>query len=87
MVFFIVFSGVVIVCVIPSLSSIWNAFPHAEITVRSYISGIGVSYEIAPHGVVTIYDYDDYGRLVSISQEINGNRRIIEQYEYHFSEE
>ena len=68
-------------------SAISNAFPHAEITVRSYISGIGVSYEIAPHGVVTIYDYDDYGRLVSISQEINGNRRIIEQYEYHFSEE
>lgn len=68
-------------------TSITNTFPYAEVTVRSYFPGIGVSCEINPQGVVFLYDYDEYGRLSSVSKEINGQIKLVEQYEYHLSGE
>ena len=68
-------------------SAITTAFPYAEVTVRSYFPGVGVSCEINPQGVVFLYDYDEYGRLSSVSKEINGQIKLVEQYEYHLSGE
>ena len=68
-------------------TSVTSMYPYVEIVVRSYIVGVGVSCEITPQGVAYLYDYDEYGRLKSVSRDVNGERRIMEQYEYHLSGE
>lgn len=63
-----------------------TAFPSAEVTIRSYLSGVGISHEITSHGIIYSYEYDEYNRLTGIYRYMDDNWEVIEKYEYHYHE-
>lgn len=52
-------------------NGLWNVY--------YYEPGVGMIHHIDPTGHETFYDYDSYGRLISIGD----NKGLVEKYEYH----
>ena len=53
----------------------------------TYIPHVGVSSMTDPRGITTYYTYDTAGRLVEEYQLVNGNKQILNVYQYHIKTE
>lgn len=51
------------------------------VSCYTYKPLVGISRAIAPRGVITRYEYDDFGRLIETRDH---NNSLIESYEYHY---
>ena len=57
-----------------------RSIPGASVTTWKYLPFVGVSEKIGPDGRKTTYDYDDYGRLVSVKDT---DDEKVEEYHYN----
>lgn len=57
-----------------------RTIPGASVTTWKYLPFVGVSEKIGPDGRKTTYDYDDYGRLVSVKDTDDDK---VEEYHYN----
>ena len=57
-----------------------RSIPGASVTTWKYLPFVGVSEKIGPDGRKTTYDYDDYGRLVSVKDTDDDK---VEEYHYN----
>ena len=57
-----------------------NSLPHSLVEVYKFKPNIGLSEQTMPNSLKTYYDYDGYGRLVSIA---DSKRHIVKQGEYN----
>jgi hypothetical protein len=60
-------------------SNLNNIKPIAQMTSRTYLSGIGIDSETSPNNIVTNYSYDGFNRLKSIK---DWNGKLIKSYQY-----
>ena len=63
--------------------------PDALITTYTYEPLVGITSQTDPLGIVTYYDYDNFGRLKEVYYYENNiispaNKRKVESYEYHY---
>jgi YD repeat-containing protein len=58
--------------------------PEAQVTTYKYKPLVGMTEKTDPRGVTTYYDYDSFGRLKETYIKENGQKRIIESYNYHY---
>lgn len=62
-----------------------NAVPNTLVTTYTYKLLVGMTSQTDPRGVTTYYDYDDFNRLKSIYIIEDGQKKILQQYDYHYS--
>ena len=67
-----------------------NFYPVSETTGKftttyTYKPMVGKMSETDSRGVKTLYEYDEYGRLIKVSREINGTVETLQEYEYNIS--
>ena len=61
--------------------------PNAQVATYTYKPLVGMTTETDPRGVVTYYDYDDFGRLKKTYFYDNNDpnkKRIVKYYDYHY---
>lgn len=63
-----------------SINGLRNSLPNAMVTTYTYTPSIGVKSMTDPRGVVTDYNYDNFGRLTSIVRA----GKTIENYSYNY---
>jgi YD repeat-containing protein len=56
---------------------------NAQVTTYTYKPLVGMTSATEPNGVITHYDYDDFGRLWRIRDD---SGRILKTYEYHYKQ-
>ena len=66
------------------LNGLRTAYPAWHVTTATYIPLIGMSSMTDPSGRSTSYEYDTYGRLISIK---DGQNEVIQTYTYHLATE
>lgn len=54
-----------------------------QVELYTYKPLVGITSHTDVKGVSTFYEYDDFGRLISIR---NDDKKLVESYEYHFKE-
>ena len=64
-----------------SVNSLRTKLKNALITTYTYIPSIGVTTETLPNGEIEYYEYDAFGRLVSVK---NNNKKIVKQFRYKY---
>lgn len=64
--------------------SLQKALPNALVTTYTYKPLVGVTSMTDPIGVTTYYDYDDFGRLKETRIDDNGQKNLVESYQYHY---
>ncbi|MCL2651535.1 MAG: hypothetical protein FWD60_11000 [Candidatus Azobacteroides sp.] len=60
---------------------------NAQVTTYTYKPLVGMTTDTDPRGVVTYYDYDDFGRLKKTYFYDNNDpnkKRILKYYDYHY---
>jgi len=62
------------------INGLRTSLPNALITVYKYKPLVGMKEKIDPRGVVTLYEYDVFGRLQKVTQA----GKVIESYDYHY---
>ena len=67
---------------IATLNSLKTSLPSTQITIFTYKQFVGMLKKIDPNGIITNYEYDNFNRLKWI-KDTNGN--LIQEYQYHFS--
>ena len=74
----------------PNMSDILNLgnllrqnFRNAFVTVFTYKPLVGVTSITDPRGITTFYEYDCFGRLITIYRMNNGTREILQTFEYN----
>lgn len=60
---------------------------EALVTTYTYKSLGGIATMTDPRGVVTYYEYDDFERLTKTYVKENGEERILQTYDYHYSKQ
>lgn len=68
--------------VLNNLRTVMNGLGLVETETYTYKKLIGMISKTMPNGSVTYFDYDDYGRLISIR---DNNRKTIKKYEYRYT--
>ncbi|MCL2650648.1 MAG: hypothetical protein FWD60_06440, partial [Candidatus Azobacteroides sp.] len=61
--------------------------PNAQVAAYTYKPLVGMTTETDPRGVVTYYDYDNFGRLKKTYFYDNNDpnkKRILKYYDYHY---
>lgn len=64
------------------LNQLREQLPECLITTYEYIPSVGLGKQTEPNGKTTIYEYDDFGRLTTIRDNLG---RIIENYNYQYA--
>ncbi len=62
-----------------------TALPRTSITTYTYQPLVGVLTTTDPRGFTTWYEYDSSGRLIETYYKENGVKKIMQQYEYNYS--
>ena len=62
--------------------SLRTNLPNAFVTTYTYKPLVGILTATDPRGVVTNYEYDDFGRLKKVTQA----GKVIESYDYHYKD-
>ena len=57
-----------------------------HVTVYQYLPLVGVIEMTDPAGQIYTYEYDNLGRLTKKGQYINGPKKTLEEYDYHYKE-
>lgn len=73
---------------IERLNALRELLPEAMVTVCEYKPGAGVVSASDPRGVMTNYAYDNFGRLVEVSEKTDNTtpaKNIISAYRYNFA--
>ncbi len=65
------------------LSTIRNLFPETDVTTMTYHWLVGVAMTMDSRGIVTRYNYDEFGRLNNITDY---NNYFIKQYQYNYKQ-
>ena len=63
-----------------TINGLRNSLTDALVTTYTYIPLLGMQKMTDPRGVVTEYNYDSFGRLITVTE---GNK-VIEQYDYNY---
>lgn len=80
----------------PAVSYVWtgnsNLYPSSIVTgnqtyTYTYLPYVGITSCTDPRGITTYYTYDSAGKLVEEYQMIDGKKRILNAYQYHFKTE
>ena len=61
-----------------------DELPDAMITSYTYKPLVGMTSETDPAGKTTYYEYDEFGRLVTIKDQ---DGKVIKHIDYHYAEE
>jgi YD repeat-containing protein len=67
--------------VMTDIDALRSKLPSALITTYTYIPLVGMTSVKDPRGVVTNYNYDDFGRLMNVKDKDN---KAIKVFEYHY---
>ncbi|MBV5342330.1 hypothetical protein JZU68_01495 [bacterium] len=62
-----------------------NGLPNALITTYTYKPMVGMTSATDPRGVTTYYEYDDFNRLKQTYIIENGEKKILQKYDYHYT--
>ena len=71
----------------------WNGIYPATKTIGNqtwtytYKPHVGLETVTDPRGIITYYNYDSAGRLIEEYQLVNGQKRVINVYQYHVKTE
>lgn len=74
--------------VIPDMAKVEalrTALPNAKITTYSYKPLVGILTSTDPRGVTTYYDYDSFNRLKQTYIIENGEKKVLQKYDYHYA--
>lgn len=63
-----------------SINNLRTQLPLAHVTTYEYKPLVGMSKQTDPRGVITLYDYDAFGRLIKVTHDGN----ILEEYNYNY---
>lgn len=63
-------------------STIRNMLPDAHVITYTYDPLYGITSETDPNGITTYYEYDGFGRLVSIKDH---DENLIKHFQYNYS--
>lgn len=58
---------------------------NAQITTYTYKPLVGMTSVTDPRGVTTYYEYDDFNRLKQTYIIENGEKKILQKYDYHYA--
>lgn len=75
---------------VEELDELRSKLPQSQITTYTYMPGAGIKTVTDPRGVITNYDYDTFGRLISAGYKGNyhtSNQTYLEEYEYNYREQ
>ena len=68
------------------INNLKQNLPNAFITTYTYKPLVGMTSVTDPRGVTTYYEYDDFGRLKATYIMENGEKKILQVYDYHYRE-
>ncbi len=63
-----------------------KALPNTLVTTYTYKPLVGMTSQTDPRGVTTYYDYDDFNRLKETYIIENGEKKVLQAYDYHYRE-
>jgi len=63
---------------------IQTAHPDAFVTTYTHIPLVGISSITDPRGITTYYNYDAFGRLREVYLRENGQKQILQAYDYRY---
>jgi YD repeat-containing protein len=55
--------------------------PMAQVTTRTYKSGVGINTETSPSGLITTYEYDKFNRLETV---FDNEGKVLKSYKYNY---
>lgn len=55
--------------------------PMAQVTTRTYLSGVGINTETSPSGLITTYEYDKFNRLETV---FDNDGKVLKSYKYNY---
>lgn len=70
---------------IVALNALRTALPQSLITIYTYESLVGVTSITSPYGLTTYYEYDVNGRLKESFYKEGAERRVLQHYNYHYT--
>jgi len=74
--------------IIPDMSkveSLRSSLPNAQVTTYTYKTLVGITSMTDPRGLITYYEYDDFNRLEQAYIIENGEKKILQKNDYHYS--
>ena len=67
-----------------TLDALRTALPNAMVYIYTYDPLVGMTSQSDPNGVVSYYEYDEFGRLKLIK---DNDENILQTYDYHYYNE
>ena len=72
----------------PNMSQVDNLrslLPHAQITTMTYAPLIGMTSLTDAKGYTQYFEYDDFGRLCEIYENVDGTKSILKSFDYQLN--
>lgn len=64
------------------IDALRSQLPHAQITTMTYTPLIGMTSHTDAKGYAQYYEYDDFGRISEIYENVNGTKNILKSFDY-----
>ena len=65
------------------IDTLRSLLPHAQITTMTYAPLIGMTSLTDNKGYTQYFEYDDFGRICEIYENVNGTKNILKTFDYH----
>lgn len=65
--------------------SLQNALPNAQVTTYTYKPLVGMTSQTDARGITAYYEYDTFNRLKETYIIENGEKKILQKYDYHYA--